>query len=286
MSLVQRRIDVTITLGTGEFGETLGDTITLTNHRVVANMAAVGGDAQGQLELRLYGLPLETINRLTTIGPVKTEIRGKNSISVSAGNDGEALTKLFEGSIDQAWADFAAAPEVALNITAYSALVAAVKPVAASSYKGAADVGGIMADLAKLAGFTFENNGVSVKLNNPYFPGTALDQIKACAKAADISYTIDRGVLAIWPKDNARGGDVPLLSPERGLVGYPTFSSNGLGIQSMFLPGAKMGGQIDIESSMNVAAGRWNIFSVVHNLESQKPNGAWFTFINCYRTPT
>lgn len=286
MSLVNRRIDVTITLGTGSFGETVGDTITLTNHRVVCNMAAVGGDAQGQLEMRIYGLPLATINQLTVIGPVNNEIRGQNRVSVSAGNDGETLTKLFEGTIDQAWGDFAAAPDVGFNITAYSALVAAVKPVAANSYKGAADVAGIMSDLAKAAGFTFENNGVNAKLNNPYFPGTALDQIKACARSADISYTIDRGVLAIWPKGKARGGAIPLVSPATGLVGYPTFSSNGLGIKSMFLPGAKMGGQIKVDSSLTVACGTWNIFSVVHNLESLNPNGAWFTFLNCSRDPT
>ncbi|WP_230679038.1 hypothetical protein, partial [Streptococcus pneumoniae] len=86
------------------------------------------------------------------------------------------------------------------NIIALSAGLAAVKPIEPSSYEGDADVAGIMGDLAKKMGFVLENNGVSVTLNNPYFAGTALEQVKSCAHAANIYYTADRGKLAIWPK--------------------------------------------------------------------------------------
>lgn len=286
MTLVRRRIDVTITLGAGEFGEDVGDTVTLTGHRVVAEMAAVGGDAQGQIQLRIYGLPLATINRLTSIGPIATEIRGKNRVMVAAGDDGSALSTIFEGTIDQAYGDFQSAPDVALNINALSALGAAVKPVGASSYKGSIDAAVVLANLAELMGFAFENNDVSVQLSNPYFPGTALDQVKACARAANIRYTIDRNILAIWPKNGVRQGEVPIVSPATGLVGYPVFSSAGLGVTSIFQPSVRQGGQIEVVSSLGVACGVWNIFNVLHRLESERPNGPWFTFMNCYRAPT
>lgn len=286
MSFVRRRIDVTITLGTGQFGEDVGDTVTLTGHRVIAEMASVGGDSQGQMQLRIYGLPLTTINRLTTIGPIATEIRGKNRVMVAAGDDGSALTTIFEGTIDQAFGDFQGAPDVALNITAFSALAAAVKPVAASSYKGAVDAAVVMADLAKMMGFAFENNGVSVMLSNPYFPGTALDQVKACARAAGIRYTTDCSVLAIWPKGGTRKTAIPVVSSKTGMVGYPVFSSSGLGVTSLFQPSAKQGGQIEVQSSLLVACGVWNLYGVLHHLESERPDGPWFSFMNCYRAPT
>lgn len=287
MSLVQRRINVTITLGTGDFGEQVGDTVTLKNHRVTANMAAVGGAAQGSIELRIFGLTLDEMNRITTVGLVMASRRGKNRLKVEAYDDsGLVPATIFDGGIDQAWADFKSAPEVALNIVGLSAAVAAVKPVPPSSYKGSADVATIMSDLAKTMGLTFENNGVSVKLSNPYFPGTAWDQVRACAKAADINMTVDNGVLAIWPKDSKRAGDVPLIGPETGLVGYPEFTSSGLVVTSRFFPNVRAGGQINVKTSLSVAAGIWNVFSIVHRLDAQTPGGAWFTYINCYREPT
>jgi hypothetical protein len=286
MSFVRRRIDLTITLGTGTFGADIGDTVTLTHHRIIAEQSAVVGDTQGQIQLRIYGMPLDMMNRLTTTGPIMTQIRDKNRISVAAGDDGSALTTIFEGAIDQAWADFKAAPSATFNITGLAALVAAVKPVEASSYRGSADVAAIMSDLAKQMGFAFENNGVTAKLSNPYLPGTALDQMKAVAKAAGITAVVDRGTLAIYPKAGARAGDVPLLSPEMGLVGYPTFSGSGVAVESLFLPSAKLGGQIDVKSAITAASGRWNIYALGHSLESEMPDGQWFTRINCFRAPS
>ncbi len=287
MTFVARRIDVTITLGTGTNGETVGDTVTLTGHRVIVDINASGGDQQGQLFARIYGLPIEMINRLTSIGPVQTQIRGKNSIQIAAGDDdGSALTTIYLGTIDTAWGDFQSAPDVALNITALSALAAAVKPVAAVSYKGAADVPTIMKALADTMGFAFTNNGVAGSLSNPYFYGTALEQMRQCARAANIQATVDNGNLVIWPRNGARASAVPIISPDTGMIGYPRFSSGGLELDMMFRPEAILGGQINVQSAFSVASGVWNTYSVQHRLESLKPGGAWFTSVKCYRPPT
>ncbi|MFJ3048518.1 baseplate hub protein [Herbaspirillum chlorophenolicum] len=286
MTFVKRRIDVTITLGSGQFGDEKGDTVTLTGYRVVADVAVVGGDAQGQLQLQIYGMPLDLMNQLTTIGPIMTEIRIQNRILVAAGDDGSELSVLFEGTIDQAYANFQTMPEVVFNISALSALGASVKPVGAKSYKGSTDVAAVMKTLADEMGFAFENNGVDVKLASPYFPGTSLQQVKLCARAAGINYSTDRGVLAIWPQDGARGGEIPLIAFDTGLVGYPAFSSNGLVVTTLYIPTMKQGGQVDIESTMTVASGRWNVATVLHSLSSERVGGPWFTQISCYRAPT
>lgn len=282
MSYVRRAINVTITLGTGQFGDTLGNTVTLTGLRVLASIAAAGGDAQGQLQLRIYGLPISMINQLTTIGPIATQIRSKNTVLVAAGDVGSALTTVFEGTIDTAYGDFQGAPDVALNINALSALAAAVKPVGANSWKGSVDVAVIMETLADTMGFVFENNGVTAQLSNPYFPGTALAQVKACAKAANIRYSTDLGTLAIWPKNGFREGDIPIISKETGMVGYPLFSSNGMSVHSIFIPNIKGGSKVTVQSTLSVANGTWIVGNVVHNLESERPGGAWFTQLACY----
>lgn len=278
MTFKERRIDVTITLGAGSFGEQIGDTITLTGHRVQAEVSKSVGDAQGQLSMRIFGLPLKLMNQLTAVGPIN-EVRGQNRILVSAGDEGEALTTVFAGSIDTAYADFQGAPDVSLVVMGLAASVAAVKPVQASSYVGAVDVAQIFGDLAGKMGLAFEPNGVSAMLSNPYLPGTALQQAQSAARAAGVRMVIDDGVLAVFPFDGSRSGDVPKISPKTGLVGYPTYSSHGIGLTTLFNPGIKPGGSIEVDSSVTVACGTWNVVSVSHSLESRRPGGAWFSTI-------
>lgn len=278
MTLSRKRIDVTISLGTGQFGDTGANTVTITGARVHAGIQVFGGEAMPQLQLRIFGQPLERMNQLTTIGPINSAIMFNNSVLVAAGDDSSMQT-VYSGTIWEAWAEFQGVPEVPLNIVGLGGLAASLKPVGALSYNGAADVATIMQTLADTMGLAFENNGVSVQLSNPYFPGTALAQVRACARAADIYYAIDRGTLAIWPKNGARQGDAVLISPETGMVGYPSFASNGLTLTTLFNPAIKPGGVVQVDSSLQVARGQWTVLQVQHSLQSETPNGQWFTQI-------
>lgn len=278
MTLSRKRIDVTISLGTGQFGDTGANTVTITGARVHAGIQVFGGEAMPQLQLRIFGQPLERMNQLTTIGPINSAIMFNNSVLVAAGDDSSMQT-VYSGTIWEAWAEFQGVPEVPLNIVGLGGLAASLKPVGALSYTGSADVATIMQTLAETMDLAFENNGVSVQLSNPYFPGTALAQVRACARAAGIYYAIDRGTLAIWPKNGARQGDAVLISPDTGMVGYPSFASNGLTLTTLFNPAIKPGGVVQVDSSLQVARGQWTVLQVQHSLQSETPNGQWFTQI-------
>lgn len=283
MSFTRKRIDLTITLGTGQFGDSGSNVVTLTGLRVHAAMQEFGGDAMPQAQLRVFGLPLDMVNQLTTIGPINAAIMYRNSVLVAAGDDETGMQTVYSGSIWQAWGEYQGMPDTPLNIIAAGGLSAALKPVDALSFVGPTDVAQIMQTLSTTMGLAFENNGVSVILSNPYLPGTALQQVRACARAADINFAIDRGTLAIWPKRStpdqpaARGGDVPLISTATGLVGYPTFSSNGLGLTTLYTPQIKRGGKVQVESSLAVANGTWVVSQLQHSLQSETPGGQWFS---------
>lgn len=284
MAFVKRRIDVTITLKEGDFGGGKGNTVTLTGYRVGVYVGHDGGDAQGVLQCQIYGLPLDMMNQLTVIGYLLMENQG-NSISIGAGTD-ESMTLVWQGIIQTAWADLTNQPDGVLNIIGYSAANIAVTPVNAISYKGSVDAKTIMKDLADKAGYTFENKqGASAILSNVYAPGTLLDQIKSVAKAARFAYNIDKGILAIWPKGGDRGGDMPLISSATGMVGYPTFSSQGMVVTMLYNDAIRLGGKVMIESELTPACGEWTVFNIIHSLESENPNGngTWFTTIACTR---
>lgn len=285
MSFEQRAIDVTITPGIGQDGATAGDPITLTGKRVLAHIASVGGPTQGAASVRIFGMTLEMMNQLTAIATITNTIPYANEIVIAAGDKGDALNTVYSGGIAMSWADFSVPAEPALVVSAVTAINVALKPVPPQSFPGTTDAAVIMAQLAATAGWRFENNGVQVQLRDQYLPGTTLDQIKRVATAAHIRYSTDLGTLSIWPWDGFREGVIPLISKDTGMVGYPVYTGNGVIVRSRFLPGITMGGQVQIQSSLTPACGIWLVKSVVHDLESEQPDGAWFTTVETMTAP-
>lgn len=284
MSFVRRRLDVTITLGEGNFGESGQNTVTLTGLRVSTTIVKAGDPGFDTAQVRLWGLTLSQMNAITTLGKPLQFFRN-NTITLSAG-DASGVAVVFTGTIQSAYQDFTGAPDSSINIIAFVGLLDANKPVTPTSFQGPADVGVIMSGLAvqMTPPLAFENNGVQVTLNSPYFPGTPRAQVEACAKAANVYWAIDGTVLAIWPKDGHRGGLIPLISPETGLVGYPQWTQNGVLLKTLYNPGIVYGAQIELKSSITPANGKWIVNKITYELESEMPDGgAWFSDLEAYR---
>lgn len=292
-SFVQRLISVTFTLtqppvpaAPVTFPGTTSDTVTLSGLRCSAKIVNAGAPSGSHLSLSVYGLPLEMMNRLATLGMV-VQLVPRNVVVVQAGDAASGLTTVFQGTILQAWGDFGAAPEVPFRVEANSGIAELVAPVPASSYQGSADVVTILNNLvSQMPGWTFENNGViGVKVSNPYLPGSALQQARKIkdAVANVMGYDDSDNTISIWPKGSTRGGLVPTISPQTGMVGYPTFVPQGIQVTTIFNPSVKFMGSIQVQGSqLTQANGKWGVFSLDHDLESMLPHGNWKTTIGAY----
>lgn len=296
-SFARRRIDVSFALATQAtpdlkgalqapktFDGTSGaNVVTVSGLRCSAAITNQGGISQGALDLRVYGMTESLMNTLSQVSKMPLAGDFGNKVTVSAGVEGASLAVTFLGTISGAWADYSGAPDVPFHVTAFSALEAAVKSVPPSSYKGGADVAVIMADLARLMNMRFENNGVSgIILSNPYFPGTAYQQMESCRDAAGIEAHVINGTLAIWPRGGSRGGAVPLISPETGLVGYPIRTNLGVDFTTLYNPAIHFGAKVQLQSPrVPQASGTWQVKGLQHTLESETPSGAWFSRLSC-----
>ena len=280
----KRKIDITFNLGKGEFGDEAGQNVTISGARMSIGLSAAGVASKTSAQFRIFGLPLDMMAQLTRIEWRPREFRA-NSVLIAAGDTTGPLSVVHMGTIETAFADFNSAPEVAFQGVSSSGMIEAVRPVGARSYIGATDAADVMSDLAAQIGATFERNGVSVILQNPYFPGTAWAQIQACADAARINYSLDRGVLAIWPRNEARQVGGPIrISPATGMVGYPTFNAQGIVVRTLFNKDVVLGSRVDIDTEITMAKGLWVAYGIFHTLESETPNGQWFTDIFCNRS--
>lgn len=280
MSFIERQIRLTFLLGTGDFGNGGFNETTLTGLRVSATVTKNGGVSMSNLQMRVSGMSLSTMNRLSTLGKPLVEGRN-NKVRVEAGDDAKGLTTVFIGTISEAWVDMSDQANASFVVAAHSGLLDALRPTPPSSYPGATSVSSIMATLAQEMGYQFEDGGVQVTLASPYLSGTPRMQAEAVARAAGINWIIDDETLAIWPQGGTRGGLIPLLTPETGLVGYPAHTQNGIAVTTLFTPSITFGGQVQVESALTPANGTWTVFSVTHELESETPDGKWFTRLEC-----
>ena len=273
----KKALKFVITLGTGNFGSSANNQITLQGFRAIVDIDKAGGMMMGTLRASIYGVSQSDMNSVTTL-QWKPKSFIPNVVRVYA-IDGTQETLVFTGNIVNAWGNYQAMPDVFLMIQAQAAYAAQIETAKPTSYNGNIDVATAMSQLASTMGLTFENNGVTAQLSNQYLANTALEQAKTLAQAAGIWMYIDNGVLAITPANMPRSKPIPLISPSTGMQGYPTFDGVGVNFQSFFNPSVVFGGSVQVQSSIPQAAGVWIATNIALKLESEKPGGAWFMTI-------
>lgn len=288
MTFVQRRIDVQFTLAPGPlgqqrtFGNTGKDTAVLSGFRTSARIEKAGGLSDSTMDLRMWGVAESTMNELATFGYQINAIP-RNRVVVTAGDLGAATSTVFDGYVTEAYIDFGHLPDVSLVAKAQVGIPFSAIPAVATSFRGTAAVATIMSGFAALMGLKFENSGVTTTLANPYYSGSVKEQAQKCVDAGGIMWNRgDDGVLAIWPRDGSRGGQVPIISPETGMVGYPSFNAYGVMLRTLFNPSIGFGQMVEVRSSLSGASGRYSVYMLSYDLESQVPNGKWFADVGGY----
>jgi hypothetical protein len=246
-----------------------------------AKISIQGLPGIAELNLTVYGMTLSLMNQLSTLGKQINFIRPAKVI-VQAGDAQSGMSTVFQGDVLNAWGDFQQAPDVPFHVYARGGYVGGIQKTDPVSFNGSTDVANFMGQCASKMNLTLENNGVNQKLNSPYFWGSPRAQAQQCADAANINWTIDQDKLAIWPKSGNRSGGAIMVAPDTGMISYPTFTNAGILVRTIFNPQTKLGGQIQVQSSLPRANGTWTVFAMDHDLESQVPKGQWFSTLQCW----
>jgi hypothetical protein len=285
----RKSLKFTITLGTGVFASSEVNTVVLEGFRASAQIERSG--TQGaHLSAKIFGVSQSDMNSITTLifrtANVADVLYLQNTIEVVA-IDGLRETLVFAGNIVTAWADYSGMPDVCLVINSQAAYFDQLRTTSPVSFSGSIDVATVMAQLARAMGKTFENNGVDIQLSDLYLVNSPMEQARDLAKQAGIVLIEDNGVLAIMPPNTPRGSLIPKISPQSGIIGYPTFDGAGVIVQVLFNPAITFFGRFELITDQVRAAGVWYATSISHNLESEKPDGMWFSTIrgNFEQTP-
>lgn len=246
--------------------------------RMRADLHNAGG-MFGEFDLTVWGLPLSIMNQLSTYGQ-QMNLLPNNQITIFAGDGNGPLKQAYVGAIIGSEIDFDQ-PNAAMHLAGNTAAAFSAGSAQPQSYNGSVDVATVLQKIASAMGLSFENNGVSVQLSNVYLYGSLRDQYTEIVQHADIYATIDRGVMAIWPKFKNRNGSGIQISPDDGtMIGYPAYTATGVSLRALYNPSFAIGRQVTVTGSqITPVNATWNIYSVNHMLESQTPGGKWESFL-------
>lgn len=289
MSFRRRFVNLKFQLGEGEFGAAGTDTVELEGLRCSVDIVRAG-IAFSQAQIRVWGMRLDLMKRLTVTQQFYIEQRVNNRVIVEVGEEWEeegrpkqAIGTCFVGTIWDATVDARQAPDVSFNVSANSSLLETSRPVPPLSFRGPVDINLAMQSIADQLGYSFENGGVFATLQNPYKPGTLKSQILSLCKDVGCHVDVDetQQVIAIWPRGGSRSGEIPRIAPDSGLVGYPSFTQGGVAFTTLYNPSIGFGQNVRLETQVPGANGEWTVMGLAHRLEANVPGGQWFTDVEC-----
>jgi hypothetical protein len=273
----RKQLRFVITLKTGTFGSSQNNVITLNNYRCEVEVTRKGGEI-ADLEAEIYGLKLEDMNTLTVVR--YTPSSQMNIIVEVFAIDGLQESSIFYGWIVDSRANFNSAPDVSLYIQAVEGLAPRIQSVPPVTYQNAVTFRTVMESIVKRMGYNYESNNVNFLIPpGLYLAGTGLDQAIELANNYNIDYYLDGKTFAVTNKDEPRGSLATFITPNNGLIGYPSFDAFGVNFKTLYNPEIKFGGQIALKTSIKRAEGFWRVISVKHSLESRTSQGNWFSTV-------
>jgi len=276
MKKLIKTLKTTIILGEGEF-EGGGNTKIIEGLATTVQVTKAGLPEKNSAEVRIQGLKLSDMEQLTFLSFLPGEYR-KNHILIEAGDKGGELSVVFKGDITAASADFSTAPDVTMKFNALTAGWSVLIADSPTSVQGEATAESLIKQFAEQAGFNFVNNGVTESVKNATFNGSPVQKAQQVADEVGCELLMDDETWTIQPWDKPRG-DAVLLKAESGMIGYPSFTQDGISVECFYNPRLQLGGQIKIESIVPRASGYWKITKLSHDLAAYT-QGRWVSRID------
>jgi len=276
MKKLIKTLKTTIILGEGEF-EGGGNTKIIEGLATTVQVTKAGLPEKNSAEVRIQGLKLSDMEQLTFLSFLPGEYR-KNHILIEAGDKGGELSVVFKGDITAASADFSTAPDVTMKFNALTAGWSVLIADSPTSVQGEATAESLISQFAQQAGFNFVNSGVTESVKNATFNGSPVQKAQAVADEVGCELLMDDETWTIQPWDKPRG-DAVLLKADSGMIGYPSFTQDGISVECFYNPRLQLGGQIKIESIVPRASGYWKITKLSHDLAAYT-QGRWVSRID------
>ena len=287
-SYTEKKIRLTVTRGQGVFASSKTNTIVFEGLRIQFQGLMAQGTEEGTGQMKsttaVFGLPESDMNDLYFVGDPGELAAPFSSMLVEAGDDETGMMFVHHGQIINAAQDFNAQPDAAFVIDTQAGYDMQTTLIGPSSYDKGVPVSVVLKDMAKRAALNYVDQGIQDgPTTGVYEAHAARDQIAAICTHYNIGSQIEGGTLYVWDKKAGRSGEIPTISAQTGLMGYPVRRSNQVSFRCLFNPKVRYNGPVRLDSIITQVNGLWFPSMVQVTLQSQTPGGFWMMDVAAQR---
>lgn len=274
-----KTIRVTAQLQKGQFSGS-GNTVIIENVPITVDITKQGGEDKNKATITIENLKLETVKQLTILSFKRLETYN-NVVQIEAGNKDTDLSIVFIGEVTSSMPEISDNGTLSLKMEVMAGYYPALIPSKPVSVQGVTTIDNLMSQFAKEAGYSYENKNITGSVSNCVFIGSPIAKARTLARQTNIDLLIDDNKFTIQTFNAPKDGQIPLISKNTGMIGYPSFSSDGIDVKCEFNNNLRVGGYFKLESILPFATGEWQIVKLTHRLEAYLPNsGTWETTIS------
>lgn len=271
----EKTIKVTVFLREGDFGNG-NNTVAYEGLPTEVEIEKSGGKDGCKASVTIYGMKLDTARQMTMLAFRKLQTYN-NVIVIEAGTKHQKLDNVFQGEI------VTAVPAIDQNnlvfkIEARAGYYPNLIPTPPVSVQGETTVDKLMQQFAKEASYDYENRGITASVANSVFYGSPVQKAQQLATQMGFDLLIIDRKFIIQPYETEPKGTIPLVSKDSGLIGYPSFTNDGVQCSSLFNPDFELGGYFELKTILPHASGIWKINKLSTKLSAYVPGGtSWQT---------
>lgn len=277
-SFTEKTIKITIYLRQGVFLHG-GNTVVIENLPMDVSIVKSGGQELNKAEVVVQNMKIDTIKSLTMLAFRKLQSLN-NIIKIECGIKGRKLDTVFQGEITSAVPVANNDGSMTFKIESMTGYYPNQLPTPPVSVQGEVTIEKLMQQFAEEAGYDFENKGVNGSVSNCVFAGSPIMKAKTLANQVGVDLLIDDRKFILQPFEFTQTGLIPLLSDLSGLIGYPSFTNDGVQCKALFNVSFVLGGFFELKSILPMSSGVWKISRLEHKLSTNHSTGSnWFSNI-------
>lgn len=283
--LVERRAKVTVKVtrpSETEGGEEQTLTYAFEQHRMSIRVSQ-GGAQFGNAKVSIFGVNMDAMNKIARLWLEVLSPSNTDTLTIDVW-DGSNFVPFFAGVITWSAINASAPPAVALEIEANSAMIA-MNTVAPPYAQGEPVF--LRDALAEVLASTdlvteFADSVPEYQIQRVHLVGTPMEQAITLLNAfPELTWYINLQRFLVRPVNGPLGGDPVKIDRYSGMVGYPTYSTSGVTLATLFDARIRPGLALDIqtESFDFINRTKWVAAVLQHDLQPNTPGGQWVTQI-------
>lgn len=282
-TLIERRARVTVKVTRATDDPELGPTMTTSyafeQHRM-SIVVTQGGGLFGNAKVQIFGAALDTMNTIARLWLEVLAPSNDDTLDIDVW-DGANFVPFFKGVITWSAINASGAPNVALEIEANDS--AAGMHVPAPPYAQDTPIALKDALTAILAPaeleVEFAESVPELQIQKAHLLGTPMEQANALMNYfPELTHYTNLQRFIVRPVNGPLGGDPLQINKGTGMIGYPTYSTSGITLATLFDARIRLGLALDIQTAFDfVNRTKWVCSVLQHHIQPNWPGGQWVT---------